>query len=68
MQKHIQIKKKLVMTKNAEKIKKHKRKKHNRHSVPKKAEKSIKRKKKHNRHSVPKIDTQYMNRMVLSMY
>jgi len=56
------------MTKNAEKIKKHKRKKHNRHSVPKKAEKSIKRKKKHNRHSVPKIDTQYMNRMVLSMY
>ena len=47
MQKHIQIKKKLVMTKNAGK--------------------SIKGKK-HNRHSVPKIDTQYMNRMVLSMY
>jgi hypothetical protein len=42
-------------------------KKHNRHSVPKNAEKSIKGKK-HNRHSVPKIDTQYMNRMVLSMY
>ena len=40
MQKHIQIKKKLVMTKNAGKS--IKGKKHNRHSVPKNAEKSIK--------------------------
>ena len=38
--KHIQIKKKLVMTKNAEKS--IKGKKHNRNSVPKNSEKSIK--------------------------
>jgi hypothetical protein len=44
MQKHIQIKKKLVMTKYAEKS--IKQKKSIRHSVPKNAEKSIKGKKK----------------------
>ena len=44
MQKHIQIKKKLVMTKYAEKS--IKQKKNIRHSVPKNAEKSIKGKKK----------------------
>ena len=56
-----------------QKNKKHQRKKNITDAQsPKMQKKSIKgknkTKKNHNRHSGPKIDTQYMNRMVLSMY